>query len=515
MTAASVLIIDDDKATLLALPESVRNRLAGVSIDTCESPHMALTQIASIDYDAIVSDILMPEMDGLTLLARIKALRPHTPTLVITSHDRHDYAVEALRKGAYDFIQKPIDQEYFAASLDRAIRMRQLSRQLEEQRVALAQRAQELERSQEALRNQTRILQSVLDTAHDAFISIDGDSVILDWNPQAKLTFGWSREEVLGRSLPDTIIPHRYREAHWQGLRRFLETEQGPVLNRRLELAALHRSGREFPVELTIAPVRFGSGYRFNAFVHDITERKRSEQALAQRAEELARSNRDLEQFAYVASHDLQEPLRMVAGYVKLLAQRYRGKLDADAGEFIDYAVDGATRMQRLINDLLAYARLGNGGKPLQPTDCDAVLTEALSNLQAAIQETGAEVTHSTLPAVEADAGQLVLVFQNLLSNALKFRGPEPPRVHVEAVREEPMWRFSVQDNGIGIEPRYFERIFLIFSRLHGRAEYPGTGIGLAICKKIVQRHGGCIWLDSQPGRGATFYFTIPAAVGA
>jgi light-regulated signal transduction histidine kinase (bacteriophytochrome) len=212
-----------------------------------------------------------------------------------------------------------------------------------------------------------------------------------------------------------------------------------------------------------------------------------------------------------VASHDLQEPLRMVASFTQLLEQRYRGKLDADADDFIGFAVDGARRMQALVNDLLAYSRVGTRGKELAPTDSEAVLEIALANLKTAMDETGATVTHDPLPTVAADETQLSQVFQNLVGNARKFRGTEAPRVHVSAQPEDGQWRFSVRDNGIGIDPKHAERIFVIFQRLHARPEYPGTGMGLAISKRIVERHGGRIWVESELGKGATFYFTIRA----
>lgn len=242
----------------------------------------------------------------------------------------------------------------------------------------------------------------------------------------------------------------------------------------------------------------------------DIEDLKRSEEALRIITADLARSNADLEQFAYVASHDLQEPLRMVASFTQLLGQRYKGQLDADADEFIGYAVDGARRMQALVNDLLTYSRVGTRGKEPVAVDFEQVLQMVLTNMQARLEESDGQVTHDPLPIVLGDETQLWQVLQNLVGNALKFHGSEPPRVHVSAQEIKGEWRFSVRDNGIGIEPQYANRIFLVFQRLHSRAEYPGTGLGLAIAKKILERHGGRIWMESEPGKGSTFYFSLP-----
>ena len=231
---------------------------------------------------------------------------------------------------------------------------------------------------------------------------------------------------------------------------------------------------------------------------------------LAKKTEDLTRSNSELEQFAYVASHDLQEPLRMISSYVQLLSRRYEGKLDKDADDFIAYAVEGTKRMQQLINDLLAYSRVGTRGKPPVPTDFEDVFSEAMANLKITTEEAGAVVTHDQLPTAMADRLQMVQLFQNLIGNAIKFRGKDVPQVHVSARQEGELWVFSVRDNGIGIDPQFHDRIFTIFQRLHGREEYPGTGIGLAVSKKIVERHGGRIWLESSLGKGTTFYFTVP-----
>lgn len=250
---------------------------------------------------------------------------------------------------------------------------------------------------------------------------------------------------------------------------------------------------------------------RFFKEKYEMTDALReSEERLRAVVANLERSNRELEQFAYVASHDLQEPLRMVSSYTQLLARHFEGQLDEKAKKYIDYAVDGAVRMQRLINDLLAFARVGTRATPFKPVDTHALLGAAIKNLSVSIAEARTMITNDDLPTVSADASQLTMVFQNLAANAIKFRGETPPHIHVSAVQRDREWVFSVKDNGIGIDEKYKDRIFIIFQRLHTREEYPGTGIGLAICKRIIEHHGGRIWFESQPGRGATFFFTIP-----
>jgi light-regulated signal transduction histidine kinase (bacteriophytochrome) len=261
------------------------------------------------------------------------------------------------------------------------------------------------------------------------------------------------------------------------------------------------------------------AGYR--GLGKDITERKRAEAELRQahddlgrKAEELQRSNSELEQFAYVASHDLQEPLRMVSSYTQLVLRRYGERLDGEAKEFMAYVVDGAARMKQLIEDLLAYSRVGTRGKEFKPVAVESAVRRAIGNLRAAIEEAGATVTYDALPTVAADDVQLAQLFQNLIGNALKFRAASVPRIHVSAAEKESEWEFAVNDNGIGIEPQYFERIFMVFQQLHTKGEYPGTGIGLAICKKVAERHGGRIWVESKPGEGSSFHFTLPKTKG-
>jgi PAS domain S-box-containing protein len=267
-------------------------------------------------------------------------------------------------------------------------------------------------------------------------------------------------------------------------------------------------------MEMTYSSIRNQQGELIGAshIARDITERKRAEEEMEQLLTELARSNRELEQFAYVASHDLQEPLRMVASYVQLLKKKYRGKLDEKAMQYIDFAVDGSVRMQKLIEGLLAYSRISRRSNQFKMISANEIFSQAVANLAAIIGENQAKITRDYLPLLSGDETQLIQLFQNLLSNAIKYRQPDIlPVVHVSAKLEKKEWVFAVRDNGIGIEPQYFDRIFLIFQRLHTRREYAGTGLGLALCKRIVERHHGRIWVESTPGRGSTFFFTLPA----
>lgn len=319
---------------------------------------------------------------------------------------------------------------------------------------------------------------------------------------------GYTREEVLGQTPRLLQGPKTQRDEldrMGAAFRQWL-----PV---RAELINYTKSGQEFWLELDIVPVKDDSGWytHWIAVERDITDRKLSEQALSTVNRELLRSNAELEQFAYVASHDLQEPLRSVSSCVQLLKLRYGGALDARADEFIDHAVDGAARMQALIDDLLAFSRLGAESRPFTEVDTEAILQDVCASLALAVAESNAQISHDALPRIHGDPSQLTQLFQNLVSNALKFRDDEPALVHVGANLVGNEWIFSVADQGIGIAPQYHERIFGLFKRLHSRSEYAGTGIGLTTCKKIVAHHGGRIWVESQPKNGSTFFFTLAA----
>lgn len=352
-------------------------------------------------------------------------------------------------------------------------------------------------------------MRSVVDHVLDGIITIDEHGIIDSFNPAAERIFGYLAEEVVGRNVK-VLMPEPYHGGHDAYLANYLATGEAKIIGIGREVVGRRKDGSTFPMDLAVSEFRLGQGRYFTGIVRDISERKQAEAELLQTAQELARSNQDLEQFAYVASHDLQEPLRAVGGCVQILQRRYQDRLDERADELIAHAVDGVHRMQKLIDDLLTYSRVSTRGKAFEPCDTGAVLRLVLDNLQASLKDAGATVTHDDLPVVRGDAAQLAHLFQNLLGNAVKFRGQAPPLVRVGARRAGAEWIFSVRDNGIGIAPEYLERIFDIFQRLHTREEYPGTGIGLALCKKIVERHRGRIWAESEPGRGATFHFTLP-----
>ena len=361
----------------------------------------------------------------------------------------------------------------------------------------------ELRRAQGRLSEQAALLQ----LAHDAILVTDLEGKILFWNGGAETLYGWRSQEALDKTVhhllrttfpipPDEIEAVLYSRGQWEG-----------------ELAHITSSGQAVTVASRWSLQRDHEGKPSTVLKinRDITERTRAERVLAGKTAELERSNAELQQFAYVASHDLQEPLRMVANFTQLLADRYGNKLDQDAKDFIGYAVEGPTRMRTLIEDLLALSRVGTHGRHFAPVRFGEAASDAVANLELAIRESGALVSLDELPVATADSSQMVQLLQNLIGNGIKFRNKVPPLVHISAARTGNEWTFSVRDNGIGFDPQYAERIFAVFQRLHTRNEYPGTGIGLAICRKIVQRHHGRIWAESNQGSGSTFYFTIPA----
>lgn len=479
-TASTILTVDDDEATRYAVTRILRR--AGFTVQEAKTGSEAL-RLAQESPALILLDVNLPDIDGFEVCRRLKT-DPRTasiPVLHLSATCVHsENKVHGLEGGADGYLTGDVEPEELLATIKAFLRARQV---------------------EEALRRSEAQYRAIFERALDAIVVLDDAGLLVQVNPAACALFGLSQEELTGRRLADFIAPGEDVTTVWRTLR---ETGQatGELLLLRPDQA---RRSVRYAVTAQVIP-----GQHLLLF-HDITERKHAEEALRQRTAELQRSNDELQQFAHVVSHDLQEPLRTVRNYVQLLARRYRGRLDADADAFISYAVEGSTHMQQLIEALLAYARVGSRGQSPVETAGEAVLAQVVEDLRAVIHESGAEVTHEPLPTVKVDQTQFRRVLQNLLGNALKFRREVPPRIHVSARRQGPEWVFAVRDNGIGIAPQHTQRIFQVFQRLHTRGQYAGTGIGLAICKRIVEQHGGRLWVESDPGKGSTFFFTIPA----
>ncbi|CAN5418215.1 hypothetical protein BH11BAC2_BH11BAC2_18070 [soil metagenome] len=362
--------------------------------------------------------------------------------------------------------------------------------------------------SRKQAEEEKELFTSIVNFSDDAIISKNLKGIITSWNHGAELVFGYKNEEVVGKHISILIPLH-------------LQHEEVEIINKirmgqyvdHYETERVRKDGKIINVTLTVSPLKNSAGKIVGAskISRDVTEKKKVEKELSKNVAELERSNKELEQFAYIASHDLQEPLRMVGSYMQLIERRYKGKLDTEADEFIHYAVDGANRMKQLISDLLNYSRMNTPGTII-PVDLNTVLEEILKNLTKSFSESGAKFQSEKLPVIEADRTQMIQLFQNLISNAIKFRREGiSPEISLTAVKKEGEWLFSIADNGIGIDQQYADRVFIVFKQLHTKAKYGGTGIGLAIAKKIVERHGGSIWFDSVSGKGTTFNFTLSA----
>jgi PAS domain S-box-containing protein len=377
----------------------------------------------------------------------------------------------------------------------------------------------ERKKAEEKIKSSEERRKLIMNAALDAIICINKEGMITFWNPQAEQIFGWTENEVMGEALSGLIIPENYRIMHDNGMKNYLKTGKGPALNVLLQLLAIRSNGEEFPIELTVLPIKQDGKEFFCAFIRDISERKMYETQLIELNENLKRqkaeliiSNHELEQFAYIASHDLQEPLRMVTSFLTLLNKKYGANFDETASTYIDFAVDGAKRMQKLILDLLEYSRVGKAYEIAEFIDLNTLIAEIKILCRKQIEEIDADIiVIEPLPLIKSHKSPLLQLFQNLISNALKYsRKDVTPTVKISFTSHADYWEFKVDDNGIGIGEEYFEKIFVIFQRLHNKDEYSGTGMGLAVTKKIVESLGGRIWLRSSVNIGSEFYFTIP-----
>ncbi|WP_179105577.1 sensor histidine kinase [Vreelandella utahensis] len=350
----------------------------------------------------------------------------------------------------------------------------------------------------------------IIDASPSALVLVNPTGEIVLVNRATERLFGYAREELLGNSV-EMLVPASVRGSHHKYRESYLATPEPRMMGQGRDLYGMGRDGEEIPIEVGLTPIHMPDGTHVLSAIIDLTYRKQAEEALARQADELARSNAELEQFAYVASHDLQEPLRMVRSYTELMERHLGQDLDEKSAKAMKYVVEGAERMQLLIDDLLLYSRVGRGELDIARVDVNAVVNHVVNLLSVTLTEQpGASITWDELPTVRASESMLVQLFQNLIFNGLKFHGEEPARVHVSCEEKPAEWLFHVQDNGIGIDPQYAERVFQVFQRLHERDRYPGTGIGLAVAKRIVERHGGRIGFESQPGAGTRFHVTLP-----
>lgn len=368
----------------------------------------------------------------------------------------------------------------------------------------------ERRRAEAALLANEAKLASFFDAASEAIIGVSEHGQIVLVNRRAEEMFGYDRLEMVGQKL-EMLLPDRFHSTHVGHRNNYFEEPRMRAMGEGMELAGRRKDGAEFAVEIGLSHVNTPEGQLAFAMVSDVSDLKKAAVELDRANHDLRRSNIEIEQFAHVASHDLQEPLRMVTSYLQIIKRRYDPVLDDDGRQFIDFAVDGAKRMKSLIRDLLDFSRTGTGLVSFRPVPTASILHDVLENLKAAIADAGAQITFDALPTVAADPVLITQVFQNLIANAIKFHKSQPPCIHISARTEGPECIFSVRDNGIGIEERHVERIFKIFERLHSAEEYSGSGIGLAISKRIVERHGGRIWVESQAGVGSTFFFALNA----
>ncbi len=383
------------------------------------------------------------------------------------------------------------------------------------------------EAAQKAFHDQAARIKAIVESATDAIITISSRGIVESFNAAAESMFAYNAEEVIGENVK-ILMPAPYQQQHDGYLKDYMETGLNSVIGIGREVIGKRKDGSTFPMDLAVSEVELKDRRLFTGIVRGISERKEAEQQqaalnlkIALQSQEIAKnnaalekSNEELKQFAYVASHDLQEPLRKVNSFCQLLREEYSDQLDENAQSYIRYAVDGATRMRNLVADLLDYSRVETQGKSLEPTDAGVACAVAIDNLQAAIEESGAKLSVDQLPTIEADQSQLIRLFQNLIGNAIKYCRESPPEIMIGVQEQGDDWVFSVQDNGIGMGSQYYEQIFVMFKRLHASDEYSGTGIGLAICKRIVDRFGGRIWVESETDVGSTFFLSVPKLPG-
>jgi PAS domain S-box-containing protein len=510
-----ILLVDDTPDTLVSLEAALYG--LGEELVVAHSGKEALRHLLHNDFAAILLDVRMPEMDGFETAELIRS-RPRsrqTPIIFLTGYKNEEHLFRGYDLGAVDFLFKPIVPEVLRSKVAVFVELGRSSAKLKEQADILRNQAEILAKAELKFR-------SLLEAAPDAMVMCRDDGEIIMVNSQTEVVFGCGRDNLLSRNIRSLVPDWEFQRPAELNQEAAIKLQPGEIGR---ELYAVREDGSTFPVAISVRPLYMEDGMVITTAVRDISARRRNEEEIQQlnatleqrvleRTEALMRSNEELQQFAYIASHDLQEPLRTVSIFAQLLAKRYRGRLESEADQFIRYIVESSERMERLIHDLLDFSRVdARGTDHFVRTNCDETLNDAICNLHSLIQENQAVITLGSLPVVMADPVQVTRLFQNLLVNSIRFRTDAAPHIHISAEPRDNEWLFSVRDNGIGIEPQYAEKVFGIFKVLHSRDKYPGSGMGLAICRKIVTRHQGRIWVESELGKGATFYFTLPRYV--
>jgi len=508
-----ILLVDDTPQNLVSLEAALSG--LGEELVLANSGKEALRYLLDDDFAAILLDVRMPEMDGFETAQLIRS-RPRsrqTPILFLTGYRNEEHLFRGYDLGAVDFLFKPIIPEVLRSKVAVFVELSRSNAKLQEQADALREQAAVLQKAERKFR-------SLLAAAPDAMVVCREDGEILMINSQTEILFNCPRSKLISRNIRALVPDWEYRRR--PGWDDDCGTPKVQPVQRAIELHAFPEGRDPFQAEFSFSPLHTDEGVVVTCSIRDVSERKKNEERIRElnanleervleRTEALMRSNEELQQFAYVASHDLQEPLRTVSIYAQLLAKRYQGQLGGDADQFIKFIVEGSERMEKLIHDLLDFSRVdARGTDCFLRTSCDEALDDAIRNLHSLIEENGAVIEREALPWVSGDPVQLTRLFQNLLVNSIKYRTEEVPRIHIAAHSQHGEWLFSVRDNGIGIEPQYAEKIFGIFKCLQPRDKSSGTGMGLAICRKIVSRHEGRIWVESAPGKGAAFYFTLP-----
>lgn len=491
----NILLVDDRQDGLIAL-QAVLNE-PGYNLVLASSGSEALARVLEHEFALIILDVQMPDMDGFETASLIKQRdrSKNIPIIFVTAISKDlRYVYKGYETGAIDYLFKPFDPQILRSKVAVFVELYKTNRLLKEQ-------AETLRRSEEKYR-------TLVEAARDIIATVDSSGLILSLNSAFTNILGYDPNDWIGKE----VTPLIYLEDIEKALAQVIKAREGvPVL---FEARAVAKNGAVIPVEASIKLVseeyENGKGTLL-AVIRDISERKRAEEE-SRRVYELERSNRELEQFAYICSHDLQEPLRIVTNFTQLLKKKFESRLCGEADDIVGYITSGTERMSRLIRDLLEVSRIGMPGLVMEATSSMAALHGAMRNLKLSIEENQASVTWDDLPVVQGNYSQLVQLFQNLLGNALKFRASSIPSIHFGCVFSDNQWLFSVKDNGIGFKMDYADRIFEIFKRLHTSDTYPGTGVGLAICKRIIERHAGRIWVNSNPGEGTTFFFTLPTA---